>query len=91
MDGFVLFNLGSASNVGGNISNAKDLGRSLEYAFYGLYPTFRSAFLAFLELMEEDDENEEEIRTYLNSMDKLNKEEMNNILEKFEFKIMRAP
>ena len=91
MDGFVLFNLGAASNAGGDISNADDLGRALEYAFHGLYPTFKAAFLAFLELMEDDDENEEEIRKYLNSIDKLNKDEMNNILEKFDFKIMRAP
>ena len=91
MDGFILFNLGSASNVSGEIGDAEALGRALEYAVQGLYPSYKEAFLAFLNLMEDDEDEEEKIREYLQSLDKLNRQEMEAILNKYEFKIMRTP
>ena len=88
---FILFNLGAASNVGGSISDAEALGRALEYALWGVFPTYKAAFLAFLNIIEEDEEQEEKVREYLNSINRLTKEDMENILERNEYKIMSAP
>lgn len=88
MDGYILI-LTSKSSVPDNTDVTQELGRAVEYS--GIYPTYKAAFLAFVKLIEDMGEHEENImRLYFKSLFKLDRKKMDKILEKYNYKIIHT-